>query len=98
MVTCSLALDVDSPASLDILYLKGWVSQDKMESAGRAEGNLIDTLLAFREVDVTVSALMHYAETNEEIPFPKTIPAYPVRRGRRKVRRQAERLTGFGLD
>ena len=64
----------------------GRASQDKMESAGRAEGNLIDTLLALREMDVSVAALMRYAESSEEVPFPKTIPAYPVRRSRRKVR------------
>jgi histone H3/H4 len=57
------------------------------ELAGRIEVNFNDLRLTFEELGVSIEDLSQFATEMEEVPFPKAIPEFPMKK-KKKVKQQ----------
>ncbi|GBG76818.1 hypothetical protein CBR_g23033 [Chara braunii] len=75
----------DALVDMLVRYLReiGIGSKSYAELAGRIECNLNDVLLAFSDVGASVPDVMRYVEWADEVPFPRSLPRFPVKKKRR---------------
>ena len=77
----------DALAELVVRYLKevGASSQAYAEMAGRTHASFPDAVRALEDTGVDLDLLCEYVEKEDEIPFARTVPSFPVRKKAKRL-------------
>lgn len=83
----------DALAELMVRYLKelGSSSHAYAELAGRTQATFTDVVRALEDTGLDLDLIHEYVEKEEEIPFARTVPSFPVRKRAKRLPTFAER-------
>lgn len=77
----------DALAEVVVRYLKevGAASQAYAEMSGRTQASFPDAVRALEDTGVDLDLLCEYVEKEDEIPFARTVPSFPVRKKAKRL-------------
>eukprot|EP00271_Cylindrocystis_brebissonii_P023430 TRINITY_DN9711_c0_g1_i1.p1 TRINITY_DN9711_c0_g1~~TRINITY_DN9711_c0_g1_i1.p1 ORF type:complete len:443 (+),score=70.57 TRINITY_DN9711_c0_g1_i1:106-1434(+) len=78
---------LDTLSDILVRYVReiGEAAHSYAEHAGRTESNFHDILLAFNDLQISLTDIAGYMGAIDEVPFPRPIPAFPVVKKRRRL-------------